>query len=209
MNNFDFGRWKKITNLNLDKVVSMVLSGHSVDDVTPSSHIFKHIGDTSQVLNILDFGSGVGRNTFPLSECSEKWNIVGYDNENMISSAREFANKKYNKRLEDFSNIKFESNWDELKNKKFDCILAIIVLQHISESDLDNYIQDIKKMADKLIVTGRRSLDELNTDGTYKSVWKILEKNNLFPNFCNNEDIYKNSTEPLDHLLCVYNLKNI
>lgn len=208
MNNFDFGRWKKITDLNLNKVVDMVLTNHNTENVTPSTPVFSNIGSTSDSLTILDFGSGVGRNTFPLSEYSNKWQIVGYDNETMLKAAEEFAIEKYSKEAKDFHNITLTSNWNELKNRKFDCIVAIIVLQHISESDLDIYIQDIKKMTNKFIVTGRRSLDELNPYGSYKSVWKILEKNGLFPVLCNNGELYKESTDPSDHILCVYNFNN-
>jgi len=206
MNKFNFGRWKEIRDKSLDVIVDMVLTNHNTENVVPSIPVFQHIGDKNETLYILDFGSGVGRNTFALSEYSEKWQITGYDNERMISSAKEFSNKKYGKSFNDFKNIKFESNWDEIKNNKFDCIVAIIVLQHISESDLDIYIQDIKKMTNKFIVTGRRSLDELNLDGSFKSVWKILEKNGLSPVFCNNPELYKKSENPSDHILCIYEI---
>jgi hypothetical protein len=59
-------------------------------------------------------------------------------------------------------------------------------------------------MAHKMVVGGRRGLDGQGHGKERKSVWKVLEENNYFPSFCNNEDKYAES-DPTDHFICVYN----
>lgn len=201
----NFGKWNNVDGLTLRETVSIVLKNSSVKDADGSSNIFRYIGKTEESLEILDFGSGVGRNAFPLSDYAKNWHIDCYDNINMHKKAKLFAKEKYNKSVEDFKNINFLSDWQEVKNKKYDCIIAVLVFQHIKEDELNTYLSDIKNMTKKLIVGGRRSLDGIDWTGDKKSVWKILEKNGYFPTYCNNQEKYNDSKQdPKDHFICVY-----
>lgn len=204
---YSFGRWSKVDILDLEETVGIVLKDHTVSNAVASGGIFEHIGNTSDTLSILDFGSGVGRNAFPLSEYSDKWNITCYDNREMHEKAKEFAKTKYKKDASDFKNVNFLTDWEEVKKQKYDCIIAVLVFQHIKEEDLNLYLNDIRNMTKKLIVGGRRSLDEITWPGNKKSVWKILEKNGYFPTYCNNQEKYDDpKQDPKDHFICIYEM---
>jgi hypothetical protein len=97
------------------------------------------------------------------------------------------------------------SDWDQLKTMNFDCIYATIVFQHIHEKDLNLYLQDIKQMTNKLIVSGRRFNDDI-IDGKYKNTWQILENNGYHPS--NALDIkYFIDGDPNEHITCIYDNK--
>jgi SAM-dependent methyltransferase len=162
------------------------------------------IGDESTPLSILDFGCGVGRNIFDFSHNFPNWKFYGYDNPNMINKANEYSNIRFGKNIQEYSNLELFSDWDKLKTIKFDCIYATIVFQHIHEKDLNNYLQDIKQMTHKLIVSGRRFNDDM-IDGKYKNTWQILENNGFHPT--NAKEInYKIDGDPEQHITCIYDL---
>jgi SAM-dependent methyltransferase len=198
-----FGRWSKVDRLNLNQTVSMVLTGHNVTSVLASKEVFKHIGAGEDERSVLDFGSGVGRNAYELATYSDNWNITCYDNNQMHEKAREFAKAKYNKDSSEFKNINFVTDWEEIRNGKYDCIIAVLVFQHIKEKDLTLYLKDIKNITKRLVVGGRRTLDERYWTGRRKNLWKILEKNGYRPSFCSDEKSY-DKTNPNDHFTCVY-----
>ena len=95
-------------------------------------------------------------------------------------------------------------DWDLLKTMKFDCIYATLVFQHIYENDLNLYLQDIKRMTNKLIVSGRRFNDDM-VDDKYKNTWEIFENNGYYPSNIN--DIkYSIEGDLEEHTLCIYDL---
>jgi len=108
----------------------------------------------------LDFGCGVGRNTFPLSKDYHR--VIGYDLPSMLDLVPE-DNK--------FENIIYESDWNKIKNIEFDLVLASLVFQHIDDTELDYYLQDLNKMTDKLVLHSRTWIDHSNTE-----VLSIVEK---------------------------------
>ena len=166
--------WKKAASLDIEELSFYILTGKTIFDFYPDKHIISKIGDSNETLRVLDFGCGVGRNTFAISEYSERWEVVGYDNQEMISKTPEYKNIKYGQK--DFEKVKFSCDWVDIKNKKFDCILCCLVLQHIREDELLSYIADFQRMAKRLVVAGRRV-----NDFTGRSTWSIIEKGGHSP----------------------------
>jgi hypothetical protein len=96
----------------------------------------------------LDFGCGVGRNSVALSDTYDK--VISFDLPSMIGLVPE-DNK--------LSNIEYTTDWDYVKSFKVDTVLASLVFQHISDSELDSYLKDLSQMADRLILHSRTWID--------------------------------------------------
>lgn len=200
--NDTFNRWIKIRNSSLDEVIDLVLTNQTCETMKSDIWLTSIFGDKNVNLSILDFGCGVGRNIFEFSQNSPNWRFYGYDNPNMLDKANEYSKIKFNKTIYDYSNLELISDWDRLKTMRFDCIYATIVFQHIHERDLNKYLEDIKRMTNKLIVSGRRFNDDM-VDGKYKNTWQILENNGYHPS--NKCDIkYSIDGDPEEHIMCIY-----
>lgn len=164
-----------VQSMELDKLADYISTGKTAETMHPDvNHFQLFLGNKDKSLRILDFGCGIGRNSFELSINNPNWEIVGYDNENMIERSNEYKLLKYSNMP--FLNLSFETNWDMLKLQHFDCIFANLVFQHIDEVVLRKYLVDIKSMSNKLLVHGR-----LRNDDNSKSTWEILEKEGYFP----------------------------
>ena len=199
-----FNSWYDVKKLSLDDVVDLVLTNGTAETINSDMWLTPLIGDEFKSLSILDFGCGVGRNIFDFSRNFPNWKFYGYDNPHMLDKANEYSKLKFKKTIYDYSNIELISNWEQLKKIKFDCIYATIVFQHIHENDLNLYLQDIKRITNKLIVSGRRFNDDM-VDGKYKNTWQILENNGYHPSNIN--DIkYSIEGDPEEHTLCIYDL---
>jgi len=199
-----FNGWSHIEQFNLNKVIDLVLTNGTSDTIKSDMWLTPTIGDKSESLSVLDFGCGVGRNIFDFSQNFQNWKFYGYDNPHMLDKANEYSKLKFNKTIYDYSNIELISNWEQLKKIKFDCIYATIVFQHIHENDLNLYLQDIKQMTHRLIVSGRRFNDDI-IDGKYKNTWQILENNGFYPS--NAKEInYKIDGAPEEHIICIYDV---
>lgn len=197
-----FNGWSHVSTLNLETVVDLVLTNGTSETIKSDIWLIPMIGDNSKSLSVLDFGCGVGRNIFDFSQKFSNWRFYGYDNPNMIDKSYEYSKIKFNKMVSDYSNLELISDWDRLKNMKFDCIYATIVFQHIHEKDLNIYLQDIKQMTNKLIVSGRRFNDD-RIDGKYKNTWQILENNGYYPsNALDNKYSIEGDSE--EHITCIY-----
>lgn len=203
--NESFNSWSKVDTLSLESTVNLVLTNGTPLNIKCDDWLLKHIGSSNQPNTVLDFGCGIGRNIFPFSDKMSNWKFFGYDNINMLNKAKEYALVKFQKNTEDFVNIEFIDKWELLRFKKFDCIYATIVFQHIREKDLNNYLQDIKQMTNRLVVSGRRFNDDV-VDGKYKNTWQILENNGFYP--LNDKEInYKINGDPNEHITCIYDCK--
>jgi len=203
MNN-SFNGWFYVDQYNLNKVVDLVLTNGTAETIQSDMWLIPFIGDENASLSVLDFGCGVGRNIFDFSHKFKNWKFYGYDNLNMLKKANEYSVGKFNKNITDYHNIEMISSWDDLKSMKFDCIYATLVFQHIHEKDLNLYLQDIKQMTNKLIVSGRRFNDDI-IDGEYKNTWQILENNGYHPS--NALDIkYSIDGDPNEHITCIYDI---
>jgi 2-polyprenyl-3-methyl-5-hydroxy-6-metoxy-1,4-benzoquinol methylase len=168
--------WEKVAVSNINIILDYISSGSTLETFEPSTQYFNLLGNIDQNLNILDFGCGVGRNTFGLANHFKNSNIVGYDLEKMISRIDEYKKLKFGETT--FSNVNFEFNWDNVKVKKFDCIFSCIVFQHLSKESILKYISDFKNMTNRLIIIGRRINDDFNMGN---STWKLIEDSIGFP----------------------------
>lgn len=202
--NDTFNTWMKIRDFSLNEVVDLVLTNGTVETITSDMWLTPMIGDKSESLSILDFGCGVGRNIFDFSQNFPNWKFYGYDNPHMANKANEYSKIRFGKQVCDYSNLELMLDWDLLKTMKFDCIYATIVFQHIHENDLNLYLQDIKQMTNRLIVSGRRFNDDM-IDGKYKNTWQILENNGYYPS--NALDIkYAIEGDAEEHITCIYDI---
>ena len=108
----------------------------------------------------LDFGCGVGRNSAALAETYEK--VIAFDLPSMIDLVPE-ENK--------LSNISYTTDWEHVKGFKFDTVLASLVFQHIEDSELESYLNDLSQIVDRLVIHSRTWIDHSSSQ-----VLPILEK---------------------------------
>lgn len=197
-----FNGWKTIATLPIQKVADYILTGKKIEDFKPDEWLFNHFGDKNLPLSILDFGCGIGRNTFGAGIYSSEWNITGYDSSEMLKLTNLFSTISYG--TENIcTNISFVDDWNVLKEKKFDVIFCCIVIQHIYEDDLKSYISDFLKMTKKLVVFGRRFNDDVNK----RSNWNILKEAGLTPTCFYEENKlipFSPEGDPEQHNLAIY-----
>lgn len=194
----NFNGWDLIAKHDLEFVADKILTNRQIKDFQEDTAYFKLISEDNNPLTILDFGCGIGRNTFGFSLHYPTWKFVGYDNENMINRCFEYAKIKY-PQIESFPSVSFYFNWDEVKLQRFDVIFCHLVLQHVHEKDLRIYLSDFRNMTQKLVVHGRRFNDD---EG--KNTWKILEKYGYYPSSCTAPRGYVVDGYPEEHFTCVY-----
>lgn len=198
-----FGGWAHVHDKSIDEVSDLIVTGRKANEATPDTWLTDYLGDRNKSLKVLDFGCGFGRNAFWLSNHCPFWTIIGYDNEAMILRTGEFSKIKYNGQIP--FNLHFETDWCKVKETSFDVIYCTLVLQHIGEQTLTQYLSDFKKMTKRLIVAGRRYNDDKN-----RSTWKIIEEAGLLPDmfYSGNTCIqYKAEGDPHDHNFGIYTIK--
>ena len=186
---------------NLDVISNLICTGKTAKTMRPDIWVVKHLESTNPNTTVLDFGCGIGRNTFYFGLSHPNWNVVGYDNKYMISKINDFYKIHYNNIVFP-TNVVFSDDWDNLKGKKFDVIFCSLVLQHIYEHALEEYISHFKEMTHKLIVSGRRFNDDSG-----KSTWEIIENNGLIPNKYYKNDVlvrYSADGDLEEHNLAIY-----
>lgn len=192
------GVWSSTQDYSADQCADLNITGHKVNNVYVSSFLFPLIGVKENELSVLDFGCGVGRNTFGMADYSEKWKVMGYDSEGMVSKTPAVAEAVYKKPMGDFKNLSFESDWSKVCENKFDCILCCLVLQHIHPHFIEVYINDFKRISKNLIVQGRRLND------FEKSTWNVIERCGLYPAVCSAR--YRAYGDDHEHITCYYDL---
>jgi SAM-dependent methyltransferase len=201
MNNC-FGNWENIAEKNnLDVVADFILTGKKLSEFQPDSWVVPFIGNKDDKLKILDFGCGIGRNTFGMIEITPNWEWIGYDNYQMIKKTQEFKSFKYSNKSVD--NVKFYSDWNVVKYMKFDCIYCALVLQHIYSRFLKSYLRDFKKMTKKIVVVSRR----FNDEPPHPSTWRIIESEGLIPSKFYNKGVlslYTPDGESEEHNIAEY-----
>lgn len=198
-----FNGWSRVNTMDLDTTTHLIVTGRKAIEAKPDNWLFKHIGDPYDRINVLDFGCGMGRNTFGMGKYASYWTIVGYDNDSMLDKAVEFCDLQYGGKIP--KSVWFQSDWNRLRHHRFDVIFCCLVLQHIYEDALAKYIADFKLMTPKLIVSGRR----FNDDVKRRSTWTILEENGLIPDsfFEEGHEIpYAGEGDPNGHNLAIYTL---
>jgi len=202
--NYKFNIWENIKTKSLDDVANLILTNRKASEFFIDEWLYKLCGNKENSLSVLDFGCGIGRNSFGMAYYSDQWTITGYDNISMLEKATEYQIIKYNTPLLPI-NLTFNSMWNVLVNNKFDVIFCCLVLQHIYEEDLNQYLSDFKKMTKRLVVSGRRFNDDV-MNGVNKNTWKILENNGFYPIQCNRNGLYSSCGDPNEHFSCVYDV---
>jgi trans-aconitate methyltransferase len=172
----NFWDMQQIETGSLDTVANLICTGKSAVNMVPEFVAFPLFGKKAETRNVLDFGCGMGRNTFAISQYSNKWNVTGYDNPAMISRANEYCQLKYDRPREQFSNVAFESDWQVIKSQRYDAVFACLVFQHIHEKYLVEYLNDLRGMTKLLVVHGRQFNDDND-----KNTWKIMESCGYWP----------------------------
>jgi cyclopropane fatty-acyl-phospholipid synthase-like methyltransferase len=164
-----------------------ILTGYTgeFEDMPVYTDVISLAGDGKSAL---DFGCGVGRNTRALSKSFKS--VVGYDLPNMISLV---PHQNKNERTE------YSADWHNIKTLKFDAVLASLVFQHIDESELDQYVSDISKMTNKLVMHSRTWIDHTEVE-----VLPIVEKYFTMETVVYQKDPNGNSN---DHFIAVLNSK--
>lgn len=183
--------------MSLSTTINYVITGGTIDSIQPAKELSEII-DFTNPIKVLDFGCGVGRNCIPLALKYSKSEICVYDNPKMINQMCEFCKQKYKLPIEEIKNLKTYTEWDKIKTKKFDYVYATLVFQHIKESDLNTYLQDIKCITNNLIVFGRRFNDDSN-----KNTWNIIENNGLYPI---NIESYQRDGDDHEHQMAIYKI---
>jgi SAM-dependent methyltransferase len=168
----EFHFWDTVDNISLEQTVGYILTQHTPKQAVGDPWLEKII--TQRPCRILDFGCGVGRNTFYLANLFPDCEIVGYDNPAMLR--KRFDYYKFHSDSECPSNAIFISDWELVKTQSFDMTIALFVVQHIFEEDLIRCAADIKQISKLLYVYSRKVNDD-----SKKNTWKILEKVGLIP----------------------------
>lgn len=203
----NYNEWNKIALLpNIDDVSGFILTGRTAVQMDPDTWFFSTCLSNTDSLNILDFGCGVGRNSYGMSLYCKNWNVTGYDSSEMLSRTNEYFKIRYPNVVYP-SNVKFSSNWKELITVKFDVAFCSLVFQHIHEKDLTEYLKDFKNIK-CMIVWGRRFNDDNN-----KNTWKIIEDSGFYPYKCLGWTPsgfggmeYKIDGDLHEHMACFYKL---
>jgi len=153
------------SGLREDNVTDLILTGFKGKPAEMKP--FEIIGDYLKGGDsVLDFGCGVGRNTFYLKDYYK--NVTGYDLPTMLRFyPDEFKTQ----------NIKLTSDWESLKKEKFDACLASLVFQHIPKDELEIYLSDLTKMVSNVFLLSRtwQDFDGGNTLDIIKKYFKILD----------------------------------
>jgi cyclopropane fatty-acyl-phospholipid synthase-like methyltransferase len=173
MHNFEYSEWRNATK---ETAPNLILTGvktdKEADGFKPSTAFINWMSVHAKVL---DFGAGIGRNTFTLAD---KYQTVhAFDFPNMIAILKD--------RMPDIYNVTTYTDWNDVKCQKYDAIFASLVLQHIFPADLYRYSDDFAKMTTTIYLITRNY-----TDGYRQSVYDILSKNWQI------EDIYKDYKSP-------------
>lgn len=150
-----------------------ILTGHRGDAVLPADPSLPEFIKDEKIKKVLDFGCGVGRNTFYFAEIYD--DVWAFDWPNMTDMLK--SDKRWK---EQFT---VTNDWNEVKKQKFDAIFCSIVLQHITNPELDNYLKDMSTITDRLLVFTRGYLDKGQGDifpHLYKH-FKIKEETEVIP----------------------------
>lgn len=140
--------WQSVNEINAGDAI---LSGYqgSLEDMPVYDEVMMLIGSGKTAL---DFGCGVGRNSYAMAQKFDR--VVGFDLPNMLAIVPE-KNK--------LENISYYDDWDLVKQNKFDITLASLVFQHIEDNELNSYLSDLQQITDKLVLHSRTWIDHSHT----------------------------------------------
>lgn len=185
----------QIAEAPLEDIGQYLLNNRKIEEFSPDSWLFTSAGDKNSPLTLLDFGCGLGRNTFGAALYSPLWKVTGYDCAPMLRRTPEYAARK---RYPHPPNLMFGSEWEHMREEKFDVIMAVLVFQHIDESDLILYLEDFSRMTNRILVNGRRFNDDAK-----KNTWEIMHRCGLRP-IEEFQDRFSIDGPPDEHTFCVF-----
>lgn len=172
-----FGSWVTFAERDgLDRLVGMIATGRTADTVAADPEIREFLSALPAGSRVLDFGCGVCRNAADFAIAFPHLSVVGYDSPQMLGRAAEFVRHRHGVDLAGVGNLTLSGDWTKLASERFDLVYATLVLQHIEPGDIRSYLADIKAMAPRLLVHGRRK-----NDHSSESTWRIIESCGLVP----------------------------
>lgn len=157
LNNSNAKIWNALDNSEVAK--EAILTGYSnTKDFHPTELSEKFYSPLRQ--SVLDFGCGLGRNFSILN--SRYKTVDAFDLPNMLKMMPIDVKTSVNL---------VSDEWNIIREKKYNCIHACLVLQHIDEKYLREYLNDFVKMSEFLIIASRSYLDD-----NYKNIFSILKE---------------------------------
>lgn len=194
--------FRQASNAELGVVMDAICTGvNRVDRFRPDWAAISLCGSPLERLKVLDFGCGIGRNTFGMAEYSSRWRVTGFDCPEMIGRVQEYRIAKYGDPYR-FNEVKFLTMFPE--QATFNCVLCSLVFQHIAPGPLAEYVKIIRHVSSCMVVTGRRA-----NDGSGGSTWRLMEEFGLRP-VCayvygtTEPRPYVAEGDPAEHMTCCY-----
>jgi len=162
MNKHDYTVWQKANEKNAANLIITGAKGFTPEEgFEPAQNFINWMLKSHK--SILDFGCGVGRNTFSLAK---KYKYVDvFDFPNMINMLVQ------NSKFKICKNIGVYTDWNIVKNRKYDAIFCCLVLQHFHPEDLIVLLEEFTNMTSFLYV-GTRSY----TDFIHENMYTLLSK---------------------------------
>lgn len=158
---------------NRDNAKVLICADHVKGVLKPTTHAMDmwKFGDGGVCL---DFGCGIGRNTYMLTERFDL--VIGFDFPNMIEMAKD------DPRYEEFDNVVFTDSWTLVEKTAPDCIWASLVLQHMPPKDLEEYSVRFAGLVDTMLVGSRWYHDftdpKVAVIDTLAPLWEWDERDN-------------------------------
>ena len=156
--------WKTANLSNASQLITTV--NGDIEKMPVEPNLINAISSEDSTV-VVDFGCGVGRNTFYLSTICDQ--VYGFDFPNMLEM---FRNRPVWK---NHTNIKLFSDWQELSALDYNTVYCCISLQHLCTKDILYYAEEFTKKAKSLYVHGRdyNDCDNDKVCDILANFWKI------------------------------------
>lgn len=133
-------------------------------DFVADPRLLSYLGNRRELLKVLDFGCGLGRNCLGIARFSDKWEVMGYDLTPMIERAHRYIpSTTTDKDILDRIHLT-DSMQTAVEEYSPDVALACFCLQHIDKSELLDILPWMGDYIPKLIVSGRTWMDDGTMD---------------------------------------------
>lgn len=164
----------------LDKAAYDIIHGLNVEQYkayVPQFLRLHHIGEelANSTLTVLDFGCGLGRFCYHAGNRYPNWKIVGYDCPEMVRNAQRLWTLP--------PNVELSTSWDDILSRKFELINAEIVLMHVLEPAVREYLRQFKQLLEPgalgFFHATRETLDDEVTniwDIVFSEGWDVVQK---------------------------------
>lgn len=156
--------WKNANKSNASKLITT--ADVDIEEMIPNKDLMNWI-DVEDRGTVIDFGCGVGRNTFYLADICNK--VHGFDFPNMLTMLKDRP------MYTEYSNIGLYDDWKVLSEKDYDTVFCCISLQHFCSKDVLFYTKEFTRKAKSLYVHGR-DFNDYNNDKMFEllsTYWKV------------------------------------